>query len=70
LDIYDRVRTFAGRSLSDCPFRYQGQYEDKETGLSIPLPVFQIGMTRKKGMRTLLSTLKMIKQAHLMIMII
>jgi RHS repeat-associated protein len=27
------VRTFAGRSLSDCPFRYQGQYEDQETGL-------------------------------------
>jgi RHS repeat-associated protein len=26
------VRTFAGRSLSDCPFRFQGQYEDAETG--------------------------------------
>ncbi|WP_200880456.1 RHS repeat domain-containing protein, partial [Porphyromonas gulae] len=33
LDIYGSVRTFAGRSLSDCPFRYQGQYEDEETGL-------------------------------------
>jgi RHS repeat-associated protein len=33
LDIYGRVRTFVGRSLSDCPFRYQGQYEDAETGL-------------------------------------
>ena len=33
LDIYGRVRTFAGRSLPDCPFRYQGQYEDAETGL-------------------------------------
>jgi RHS repeat-associated protein len=33
LDIYGKVRTFAGRSLSDCPFRYQGQYEDIETGL-------------------------------------
>jgi RHS repeat-associated protein len=33
LDIYGKVRTFAGRSLSDCPFRYQGQYEDAETGL-------------------------------------
>jgi RHS repeat-associated protein len=33
LDIYGKVRTFAGRSLSDCPFRYQGQYEDTETGL-------------------------------------
>jgi RHS repeat-associated protein len=33
LDIYGKVRTFAGRSLSDCPFRYQGQYEDEETGL-------------------------------------
>jgi RHS repeat-associated protein len=33
LDIYGRVRTFDGRSLKDCPFRYQGQYEDAETGL-------------------------------------
>jgi RHS repeat-associated protein len=33
LDIYGKVRTFAGRSLSDCPFRYQGQYEDSEMGL-------------------------------------
>jgi RHS repeat-associated protein len=33
LDIYGKVRTFAGCSLSDCPFRYQGQYEDSETGL-------------------------------------
>jgi RHS repeat-associated protein len=33
LDIYGRVRTFVGRSLSDCPFRYQGQYQDEETGL-------------------------------------
>jgi len=33
LDIYGRVRTFTGSSLSDCPFRYQGQYEDVETGL-------------------------------------
>jgi RHS repeat-associated protein len=33
LDIYGRVRTFAGRSLDECPFRYQGQYEDSETGL-------------------------------------
>jgi RHS repeat-associated protein len=33
LDIYGKVRIFAGRSLSDCPFRYQGQYEDIETGL-------------------------------------
>jgi RHS repeat-associated protein len=33
LDIYGKVHTFAGRSLSDCPFRYQGQYEDQETGL-------------------------------------
>lgn len=30
---YGKVRIFEGRSLSDCPFRYQGQYEDKETGL-------------------------------------
>lgn len=33
LDIYGCVHTFARRSLSDCPFRYQGQYEDEETGL-------------------------------------
>ena len=32
-DIYGNFRTFAGRSLNDCPFRYQGQYEDAETGL-------------------------------------
>ena len=30
-DIYGN--TFAGRSLNDCPFHYQGQYEDSETGL-------------------------------------
>jgi RHS repeat-associated protein len=33
LDIYGKVRTFTGRSLNECPFRYQGQYEDSETGL-------------------------------------
>lgn len=33
LDVYGKVANFEGRSLSDCPFRYQGQYEDKETGL-------------------------------------
>ena len=33
LDIYGKVRIFEGSSLSDCPFRYQGQYEDEETGL-------------------------------------
>ena len=33
MDVYGRVRTFTGSSLSDCPFRYQGQYEDAETGL-------------------------------------
>ncbi|MDR2233525.1 MAG: hypothetical protein LBE56_10430 [Tannerella sp.] len=27
------MRTFAGRSLTSCPFRYQGQYQDAETGL-------------------------------------
>ena len=32
-DIYGKIRTFAGRSLNDCPFHYQGQYEDSETGL-------------------------------------
>jgi RHS repeat-associated protein len=33
LDMYGKVANFTGRSLSDCPFRYQGQYEDSETGL-------------------------------------
>ena len=33
LDIYGKVRTFEGSSLSDCVWRYQGQYEDEETGL-------------------------------------
>ncbi|MDR3141270.1 MAG: hypothetical protein LBU37_06060 [Tannerellaceae bacterium] len=28
LDIYGKVHTFAERSLSDCPFRYQGQYTE------------------------------------------
>ncbi|OAB78729.1 RHS repeat-associated core domain-containing protein [Cochleicola gelatinilyticus] len=32
-DIYGKVRTLAKGSLNDCPFRYQGQYEDEETGL-------------------------------------
>jgi RHS repeat-associated protein len=32
LDIYGRIRTLCG-SGSDLPFRYQGQYEDVETGL-------------------------------------
>jgi RHS repeat-associated protein len=33
LDVYGKVGTFAGNSLSDCPFRYQGQYHDAETDL-------------------------------------
>lgn len=33
LDIYGKVRIFEGSSLSDCPWRFQGQYEDEETGL-------------------------------------
>ncbi|SEM11023.1 RHS repeat-associated core domain-containing protein [Aquimarina amphilecti] len=32
-DIYGKVRNLAIGSLEDCPFRYQGQYEDIETGL-------------------------------------
>jgi len=32
LDIYGKVRTLEGKA-EDCPFRYQGQYEDVETGL-------------------------------------
>ena len=33
LDVYGKVTPFEGHSLSDCPFRFQGQYEDEETGL-------------------------------------
>lgn len=33
LDIYGKVTTFDGGSEFDCPFRYQGQYADEETGL-------------------------------------
>jgi len=32
-DIYGKVRKLEAGSLNDCPFRYQGQYEDEETGL-------------------------------------
>ncbi len=32
-DIYGKVRKLVTGSLADCPFRYQGQYEDVETGL-------------------------------------
>ncbi len=32
-DIYGKIRKLAKGSLADCPFRYQGQYEDEETGL-------------------------------------
>ena len=33
LNIYGKVADFRGESLHDCPFRFQGQYEDIETGL-------------------------------------
>lgn len=33
LDIYGKVIDFTGKSPYDCPFRFQGQYEDAETGL-------------------------------------
>ena len=34
LDIYGEIATFfEGHSLNECPFRYQGQYEDEETNL-------------------------------------
>lgn len=33
LDVYGKVANFEGSSLKECPFRYQGQYEDEETGL-------------------------------------
>jgi RHS repeat-associated protein len=33
LSSYGKVRSFEGEYKTDCPFRYQGQYEDAETGL-------------------------------------
>ncbi len=33
LNSYGKVRNFEGEYKTDCPFRYQGQYEDSETGL-------------------------------------
>ncbi|NDV78464.1 hypothetical protein D0T57_05710 [Dysgonomonas sp. 511] len=33
LDSYGKVCNFEGQWKVDCPFRYQGQYEDSETGL-------------------------------------
>jgi len=32
-DIYGKIRKLIAGSLNDCPFRYQGQYEDMEIGL-------------------------------------
>ena len=33
MDSYGKARLNTGSSLTECPFRYQGQYEDAETGL-------------------------------------
>jgi RHS repeat-associated protein len=33
LNSYGKVRDYKGESKTMCPFRYQGQYEDAETGL-------------------------------------
>ncbi|MEN7551950.1 RHS repeat-associated core domain-containing protein [Rapidithrix thailandica] len=33
LNIYGKIRTLVKGSAQDCPFRYQRQYEDAETGL-------------------------------------
>ena len=33
LNSYGKVRNFEGEYKTDCPFRYQGQYEDAEMGL-------------------------------------
>ena len=33
LDAYGKVTTFEGCYLNECPFRFQGQYADEETGL-------------------------------------
>jgi uncharacterized protein RhaS with RHS repeats len=39
LNSYGKVRDFKGLSKTECPFRYQGQYEDAETGLYYPVSV-------------------------------
>jgi RHS repeat-associated protein len=33
LDSFGAIQNFKGNAKTDCPFRYQGQYEDAETGL-------------------------------------
>ncbi len=33
LNSFGKVRNYEGQYKTDCPFRYQGQYEDAETGL-------------------------------------
>jgi RHS repeat-associated protein len=33
LNSYGKIRNWQGKVKTDCPFRYQGQYEDAETGL-------------------------------------
>jgi uncharacterized protein RhaS with RHS repeats len=33
LNSYGKVRNWKGEYKTECPFRYQGQYEDAETGL-------------------------------------
>jgi RHS repeat-associated protein len=33
LNSYGKVRNWQGKVKTDCPFQYQGQYEDAETGL-------------------------------------
>jgi RHS repeat-associated protein len=33
LNSYGKVRNWQGEVKTDCPFRFQGQYEDAETGL-------------------------------------
>jgi hypothetical protein len=38
LNSYGKVRKFQGKYVSDCPFRYQGQYEDKALGVNSPFP--------------------------------
>jgi YD repeat-containing protein len=44
LNSYGKVRNFQGQYKTDCPFRYQGQYEDGETGLYYN----RFGITRRR----------------------
>jgi hypothetical protein len=44
-DIYGNIRKLRCGSLSDCPFRFPGQYADKEVGLyTIGFGIMMLGL--------------------------